>query len=421
MIIILIILIAVLFLYLRTIPCKEIETYSSIGCSRYSRFYPHIVSTYIDNREFNTPGGIQNQLVASKPLSVSEIRQELSKIKYETSPYKFLELSPAIYGTLNDNQAVDYDEILNESRYQIAVDNGFQYIKKIMEGLIQKHKKEIFCDVGKVCQVGLQDWRIYGIGTANEKRDVLWDLQLLVGISSKNVVHVFRIIQWEQRGIFKVLSLKLEGEMPSYILSSGIRETDVKPFKDFKTRFVELGNIPLWNGPVDSSGYMYNSNEMMRLVLSDEETKALLDKKADEVFNEYRCYGDAKAFNKIDCEATTDVYGKVRTPGVWDRPCRYDNECPFYKANRNYPNEFGGCKSGLCEMPVGIERRGARQYGAVERAICRNCKEEDRFNNCCEKQKDYRGLLSADYVFENDIQTRNQQIETLKKRGLNPL
>ena len=25
---------------------------------------------------------------------------------------------------------------------------------------------------------------------------------------------------------------------------------------------------------------------------------------------------------------------------VWDKPCRINNECPFYKKNTNYPNEY---------------------------------------------------------------------------------
>lgn len=75
-------------------------------------------------------------------------------------------------------------------------------------------------------------------------------------------------------------------------------------------------------------------------------------------------------------------------------------------------------------MPVGVERKGVRYYDGVEKAVCRNCKEEDKFNNCCEKQKErsrYENLESPDYAFENDITARNQYLDIFTKKNISIL
>ena len=38
---------------------------------------------------------------------------------------------------------------------------------------------------------------------------------------------------------------------------------------------------------------------------------------------------------------------------TWDKPCLRNEDCPFYKKNMNYPNNFGQCINGFCEMPLG--------------------------------------------------------------------
>ena len=56
--------------------------------------------------------------------------------------------------------------------------------------------------------------------------------------------------------------------------------------------------------------------------------------------------------------------------GVWDRPCENDAECPFFQANRRYPNYRGGCVAGLCEMPVGVKSLSFRRYDVSTPARC---------------------------------------------------
>lgn len=47
--------------------------------------------------------------------------------------------------------------------------------------------------------------------------------------------------------------------------------------------------------------------------------------------------------------------------GVWDEPCRADEDCPFFRIGRS----LGGCdiaSGGLCEMPIGVTRIGFRKF-----------------------------------------------------------
>ena len=62
-----------------------------------------------------------------------------------------------------------------------------------------------------------------------------------------------------------------------------------------------------------------------------------------------------------------------RTRGaVWDRPCEHDADCPFFQANTARVNYRGGCVSGYCEMPAGVERVGWRHYDLDgRRPVCR--------------------------------------------------
>ena len=62
-------------------------------------------------------------------------------------------------------------------------------------------------------------------------------------------------------------------------------------------------------------------------------------------------------FAKYNCENLYDINGKKKNKiGVWDKPCKKNEECPFFKKNTNYENNFGGCKDGYCEFPVGTTR-----------------------------------------------------------------
>lgn len=122
----------------------------------------------------------------------------------------------------------------------------------------------------------------------------------------------------------------------------------------------------------------------------------------------YRCYGDLSILQWGLCTSPFGTFGEMKRKQThWDRPCIKNEDCPFYKANKNYKNQRGGClKGGVCEMPVGIKRIAYRTFDdqGGNAPFCYQCKDPND-PLCCTKQK------KPDYAFPNDTKER-------KKAGL---
>ena len=148
------------------------------------------------------------------------------------------------------------------------------------------------------------------------------------------------------------------------------------------------------------------------------------NRKCFKPFNEG--YPDAKTSN--DC---LSIDPKLSKTGIWDKECKTNDECPFYKANKNYPNEFGGCFNGYCELPVGMNKIGFKHY-TKDKPMCYNCNLKNEIiqadgssiiidrecsgiecYKCCDIQHNkniYPNLKSPDFVFPKD------QLERLKHK-----
>ena len=130
----------------------------------------------------------------------------------------------------------------------------------------------------------------------------------------------------------------------------------------------------------------------------------------------YACFstvtgGLIKSINKMICESGYDSYGNKKDIGVWDKPCEEDNECFFYKSNKNYSNKFGKCVSGYCQLPLNVKRIGYKYYDPNTKPLCYNCDKDDWFvasklGLCCDKQKNQKNFKSPDYAFGDDLNTR---------------
>ena len=83
---------------------------------------------------------------------------------------------------------------------------------------------------------------------------------------------------------------------------------------------------------------------------------------------------------------------------TWDRPCESNADCPFFQSNKTYNNYRGGCHDGYCEMPIGVLRKGFRQFDQNSKPWCHGCPINDPA--CCDKQ------TSPDYAFPLDIYSR---------------
>jgi hypothetical protein len=131
-------------------------------------------------------------------------------------------------------------------------------------------------------------------------------------------------------------------------------------------------------------------------------TGGVLEKIQDFATNEevpeHICVGDPTIMNKGQCNSKYDFKGRPkRFQHVWDRPCKTNDECPFYQANKTYRNYRGGCNNGYCELPIGVTRVGFR--GSKGDPICHRCPVENV--RCCNLQ------TNPDYAFELDYGERN--------------
>lgn len=117
----------------------------------------------------------------------------------------------------------------------------------------------------------------------------------------------------------------------------------------------------------------------------------------------YSCYGDLTDTIKASCESPYDILGKPKKrTTTWDHPCTVDTDCPYYQANKNYPNTRGGCTdTGVCELPIGVKRVSYRKYDdvGIYAPYCYGCDAYD--TTCCEQQQ------KPDYAFANDTNDRN--------------
>jgi hypothetical protein len=156
-------------------------------------------------------------------------------------------------------------------------------------------------------------------------------------------------------------------------------------------------------------------------VLTQEHVDSVVEKlRAEESAPpEYLCFGGINpgAISKEDCE--------IGGGGFWDTPVLQSDDCPFFKANKNYPNARGGVKiftGGYCEIPDGAQLLGYRRIMADPRfrPMCHNCIDPDDPSKrikgrCCESQGS-----SPDYAFPGDYNERIEHKDKLARRGLDP-
>ena len=150
--------------------------------------------------------------------------------------------------------------------------------------------------------------------------------------------------------------------------------------------------------------------------------------------NQYACFNlnyDTKLknnyilpyYSRESCESMYDAYGKAKEVGIFDTPCKTDNDCPFFQINKNYKNDYGKCKSdGYCQLPVNMKPIGYRYYtnNLYDMPLCYNCdsknfKVSTVLGSCCKDQYDkekYPFLKTPDYAFDNDDLSRINYFNT---------
>ena len=128
----------------------------------------------------------------------------------------------------------------------------------------------------------------------------------------------------------------------------------------------------------------------------------------------YRCVGDENIQSVKECTSPYSKIGQPKSgPTFMDKPCKKNADCPYYRANKNYYNDFGRCMpDGKCQLPLGMMRMGyTKAYDrGVYAPFCYGCS-NPRDTMCCEDQsvliaRKQSPLKSPDYAFAGDTELR---------------
>lgn len=326
----------------------------------------------------------KSQVINNMILSVPQLINILEEIPKKASPNNFMEL-PGFRYNLIDPPKITY---VSRKMIDLLPKKLFKLISKKLLSVANKNK--IKCNKNTPCLLRLKKIVILKVGKNNKNHCI--EGQLLLSEKDRSFEYLIRFVISDIDNM-QIHYLKLEGY-------------------DFYNHFddkITYDNVKIYSEPIINTynaknTYMISSNEN-KILPSKKISYRVLNNKLNEG-DEFKCYGKY-AINKNDCQAVYDSVGnKNKQIGIWDKQCNKDSDCPFYKANKNYPNNFGGCKNFQCVMPLGIKNRGPTKYMNIDEAICNGCKQGV---HCCASQKNrklYPKLKSPDYRFLNDEQAR---------------
>jgi hypothetical protein len=324
-------------------------------------------------------------------------RQQENEAIFQKYGYKELPEFRYDYYRSSKNQMPDlkkYDEIVNKIYYQLL-----DKFKKYTTG------RESCASASDQCTMNRVDWRLIKAGEHIKTKEPILEGQMLLD-DNRQVYLLVRFVATAST----IYTVYLEG----YEYKSTIDIVGNDTISD--SRRVFINSHPMLGEYNASNTYLYDSTEwrgaLPQLPVAEADqigrAKAMMQRDQD-ALRQPTCYGK-QAITQSECEAEYKADGSKETKvGVWDTQCTRNEDCPFYQANKNYPNNFGGCIQGSCQMPYGITQTSPQRYQDESRAVCYQCKGKDV--NCCGDQKDrikYPLLRSPDYKFSGDEQLRRQ-------------
>ena len=275
-------------------------------------------------------------------------------------------------------------------------------------------------------------------------------------IEQKNIIKkrdiiLFGLIEFE---IFKYKILKInyinrDIKRPVYIIEIALFREEELYFNTFSYIGFIKDNIPIisnveyigrnstdnillaeFHNPKELKQNIINKNfDNSVIIEKDPDAIVKLTKDYQEAYklkNQYACFNinyDPKRkeqyilpyYSREQCESSVDFYGRPKNIGIYDTPCKTNEECPFYKSNKNYNNDHGKCmKNGYCELPLNMTRIGYKYYSNNDKPLCYNCDNFEfdftgNLDTCCTDQfdtKKYPYLQTPDYAFNDDLLDR---------------
>jgi hypothetical protein len=321
-------------------------------------------------------------------------------------------------------------DTINIKRFEFIVDKLLNMFQNAMYYAIFKTKqfKYIICPNINSCRIQLIEKKVINIKRNIKNNNIeRWNIIIEFYITGKTNSFVLEtLIEYFKENVL-LLDVKIIGKNNNSIINIPKKYKDkseiMKTVQPMDYRQPQLNIFNEKNTKYNAKHGYYMNNELDNITsfktekeMENEAKKYLsrqrisLSSNPNNYFiDEYKCYG-SHGNNKQECENNYDTYFKSKNRGVWDTSCKLNTDCPFFRANKNYKNDFGGCFEGVCEMPLGIERLGNRYYDIDTKPLCHNCPENHR--DCCDKQE------NPDYIFKDDIFLRKMNEQELNEKGL---
>tara|TARA_B100001094_G_C18187604_1_gene804907 strand:- start:2494 stop:3762 length:1269 start_codon:yes stop_codon:yes gene_type:complete len=314
----------------------------------------------------------------------------------------------------------DYPLFLKDIEYmniQLILQT-YNYFKLYLED--KDNKYNFNCDNIYNCKIRIYDYYIYSIDYSDKltkynleelkskvnKYIIKYDLQYIFKIDGSEYLYIFR---------FKIKRF-LENFIVEEIISEGLTTT-INNSNDYNNNKKLWVNKERYDFNTDKGYYGYNTDynntyfidNLLEIVDKENINTNIIETFEDNEYSKYKCYG-SDGINKYECENNYDNYGNKKEKGVWDKMCNKNEDCPFYKSNKNYKNEFGGCINGYCQLPLNMESISPHNYkiDSNKQPFCHNYK-NNNYDSCYlqNNKKLYPKLKSPDYAFENDNNIRS--------------
>jgi hypothetical protein len=327
-----------------------------------------------------------------------------------------------------DNEFIELtsNDTINTKRFELIVDRLLNMFQNAMYYNIFKKKqfKYIICPNINSCRIQLIDKKVVNIRRNRKNSDIeRWDIIIEFYITGKTNSFVLETLIEYFKNEVLLLDVKIIGKNGNSVIqipkkynnkSEIMKTPEPYYYRDSKLNiFNEKGTK--YN--TAHGYYMNNEKDSITSKEMEQEAKKYVSRQRISLssspnnyfIDQYKCYG-SKGENQIECENNYDTYFKPKNRGVWDTQCKLDTDCPFFRANKNYKNDFGGCVEGVCDMPIGLERLGNKYYNIDTKPLCHNCPKNSRY--CCDKQE------NPDYIFKDDIFVRKMNEQELNEKGL---
>jgi len=368
-----IILLCILLIPLINMNTKE--TFIDINCNNKN-----------DILGYNTDY-IDNKFHPDKYIKIdNQLNFNMDNTKYTLDPKILLKLlknlkNKNILGLdeNNYNTEVDYDKIVKDIDY-INTFLIFQ-IKKYFK-LYVFNTKSYNCDNPLKCEIKIYDYYIYSVRI--DDNDIIYDLQYIFDIFGSEYKYVYRMKIKRCKKCITIKKIDYEGI--STVIKKGIFHNNYSYYDEKKDPYT-----------------VKNISELLELENINTEIIEHFNNK-----DIYKCY-NSYGINKYECENNYDYYGKKKKSGKWDIKCVSNEECPFYKANKNYENDFGGCINGFCELPLNMDNISPHFFNdnVKKQPYCYSYK-NGNYESChLQNNKElYPNLISPDYAFKGDLEIR---------------